>query len=766
MFTGTTEKMKLFIPANKYEVGLQASDEDGFIFFNTGGSNERMRVFNNTFSPSTPIGGGVAIHSNPTVPVGQPGALLHIGDRFSSFGAASSLTGLNGLFGWRKWMSIGTFNFASSDNMYIGLKDEANLNDPPEFPTVPNDPNSPLALGDRHDAVINWGDNLSATGGVPTGPDYLRFINTLGYNPSALPGNDTHFDGKEVARFAPNSYFGIGNFYNDPLFTTKDPVRRLEILSDKTTATDNGTPQFRITHTQQGTVNTTTLGKFTDFHTNNNGDLAILTNDNTQTNTANQSFKQRFVGINANTPLNTLEINSQYASPSTTNNQPQDPTVALPPTGWAGLRFTDLNSASIVQANPGTGVLSVDANGDVVYVHGGNGATLGNACSSPANNLPSNWEIPLNNFNWYYTGQGDGSNTNDVAIGYGCNKPLPARISVFESTANPTANNSIVGSFINEDIAQNTQQIIRGIDSKSIGIQNQDKVLNLAGDFYSANSNENIAVSGISEESSITEESIGGYFMSAGNNSAAPSNYGVFSSASGINNKSNVGIQSVAINSSNQNLAGQFIAGFVSPTATNIGVDANTIGSQKNIAGRFIADKNVLDPLPFANTNIGVYAIGGGNGLNGIINPANNPTNTDIGVFSYADNQNAPSSYAGYFQGNVMIDGEPFCTQQTTFTSDFNVKREIIVLDRNLALISKLNPVSFIFDNSYSRQLDFSEGKNYGFIAQEVANFIPELVKDVLVPETSDSSGNITNPAVTLKGLNYTGLIPFAIGGI
>lgn len=47
MFTGpnsVTEKMKLFIPANQPHVGLQASDEDAYTFFNTGGAFERFRI--------------------------------------------------------------------------------------------------------------------------------------------------------------------------------------------------------------------------------------------------------------------------------------------------------------------------------------------------------------------------------------------------------------------------------------------------------------------------------------------------------------------------------------------------------------------------------------------------------------------------------------------------------------------------------------------------------------------------------------------------
>jgi len=64
-------------------------------------------------------------------------------------------------------------------------------------------------------------------------------------------------------------------------------------------------------------------------------------------------------------PNNTLEINS--------------PATFVPNiVGSSGLRFTDLRSASTPQANPGQGVLSVDANGDVIYVPGGGGSITAN----------------------------------------------------------------------------------------------------------------------------------------------------------------------------------------------------------------------------------------------------------------------------------------------------------------------------------------------------------------------------------------------------
>lgn len=99
-------------------------------------------------------------------------------------------------------------------------------------------------------------------------------------------------------------------------------------------------------------------------------------------------------------PNNTLEVNSWGA--------------ATTPGGSSGLRFTDLTAATPTITNPGSGVLSVNANGDVIYVPGGpsgannglsiNGgiAQLGGLCSNPAqvtaSQLTASRALDLNGF--------------------------------------------------------------------------------------------------------------------------------------------------------------------------------------------------------------------------------------------------------------------------------------------------------------------------------------------------------------------------------
>ena len=113
------------------------------------------------------------------------------------------------------------------------------------------------------------------------------------------------------------------------------------------------------------------------------------------------------VGINNTTGNNRLEITSGTGNPYFS-------------TGFSsGLRLTNLPSTSLLTPNPGLGVLSVDASGDVIYVAAssslfnaannglsvtGTTVELGGLCgSAAAASLLNDREIPMAGFNFSYT---------------------------------------------------------------------------------------------------------------------------------------------------------------------------------------------------------------------------------------------------------------------------------------------------------------------------------------------------------------------------
>lgn len=249
MFTGlnaanTAERFAIFIPANTNRVFIQSTRGD--LFFNTAGGGpvfsvqERMHI---TQSPGNQA--GIAKQNATKVnisygagfaPITVPTAMLNLG--------FDPPQGPNG--GQRAWMDVGTFMCASSDNMYVGLKNEA--------PSGDIGPNPPSQFNDRQDAVVNWGDNNASLN--PYGPDRLRFIFTMVQNPPTATGAASA-NGLEVMRMAPQQngttiFTGIGgdpavNLYG-PAQNSTDPTQTLEVNSLGATNVAGGSSGLRFTN--------------------------------------------------------------------------------------------------------------------------------------------------------------------------------------------------------------------------------------------------------------------------------------------------------------------------------------------------------------------------------------------------------------------------------------------------------------------------------------------------------------------------------------
>ena len=72
----------------------------------------------------------------------------------------------------------------------------------------------------------------------------------------------------------------------------------------------------------------------------------------------------------------------------------------------------------------------------------------------------------------------------------------------------------------------------------------------------------------------------------------------------------------------------------------------------------------------------------------------------------------------------------------------------------------KLNPVTYDYKTSEFQDLNLSIGLQYGFIAQEVQQVIPELVQNVIKPEFKNDKKDANSKGEEFATLNYTALIP------
>ncbi len=220
-----------------------------------------------------------------------------------------------------------------------------------------------------------------------------------------------------------------------------------------------------------------------------------------------------------------------------------DPAMSVSGVTGSGLQFRQLISTSPLNINtylaPYGKVLTVDADGKVKLTDGGTGFGYG-ICTNYAV-LPADIGMNFKDHRIYYMGQGytasDYDMKNAIGIGYECDNPLPAKLSVDQSfTAGNVDVPTIAGYFHNGDITTSGTHLFpkRGIFSICDGISlatDRDETWNFGGDFVASNSKGlNIAVRGITNSHSpeyFGRVSMGGWFEG---NGSSQFNFGVYTS--------------------------------------------------------------------------------------------------------------------------------------------------------------------------------------------------------------------------------------------
>ncbi|MGM0479356.1 MAG: tail fiber domain-containing protein [Bacteroidota bacterium] len=197
------------------------------------------------------------------------------------------------------------------------------------------------------------------------------------------------------------------------------------------------------------------------------------------------------------------------------------------------------------------------------------------------------------------------------------------------------------------------------------------------------------------------------------------------------------------------NHTGKGVFGQARNNPRNIGVlgEATGTGSDENTGGRFNASGS-------SNLNYGVNA-----------RVAGPPGSLNYAVYGSAlpASGNTPPTgpnYAGFFDGDVVRTGTD------NFTSDAALKNNIQSIGNATQIINQLNPINFDFDQNIYPQMHLADGKQYGFTAQDVEQILPELVKNEVFPPQFDSLGNVVNPQVDFKSLNYQAFIPILTKGM
>jgi hypothetical protein len=99
--------------------------------------------------------------------------------------------------------------------------------------------------------------------------------------------------------------------------------------------------------------------------------------------------------------------------------------------------------------------------------------------------------------------------------------------------------------------------------------------------------------------------------------------------------------------------------------------------------------------------------------------------------------------------------------------SDQNVKKNVKPIENALTVLSKLKPKSYDLYSDNCKQLLFNDTKTqFGLIAQEVEEVLPEIVYDVNVPAVLGDKGTVVHEDKTLRGVSYQQLISYLIKGV
>ncbi|WP_317898133.1 tail fiber domain-containing protein [Aurantibacillus circumpalustris] len=190
---------------------------------------------------------------------------------------------------------------------------------------------------------------------------------------------------------------------------------------------------------------------------------------------------------------------------------------------------------------------------------------------------------------------------------------------------------------------------------------------------------------------------------------------------------------------------------------TSIGVWGDGIGTGDNIGGKFFAGSF----KPSTNTyNIGVSTVA--KPSTGNTPPYTYlsvyPNGANIGIYATGELNNtdpdhsaAGPDWAAWFDGDVNVVGSCWLNSTTWQFSDKRLKKDIKPLENISEKIKKLNGYTYSFRTEEFKQRGFDNQQHIGFIAQELKEVFPELIKE-------DAKG--------FYAVDYQGMIPVLLQAV
>lgn len=201
----------------------------------------------------------------------------------------------------------------------------------------------------------------------------------------------------------------------------------------------------------------------------------------------------------------------------------------------------------------------------------------------------------------------------------------------------------------------------------------------------------------------------------------------------------------------------------------------------------------IVDNVQIEAESYGVRGIANGESTQiGVFGIADNVDELNVGVRGYALSSDEAINYGGEFRVNAgpntpiaygviasapsmgstntnfaagYFNGDLYYTGALSSASDQAYKQNLNSLDSAVSKLDQLNPRSFSYDTANYSHLNLPSGTQYGLVAQDVEQVVPELVTEIRQPAEKDSAGNVIEPAFDHKTVAYEQLIPFLIKG-
>lgn len=399
-------------------------------------------------------------------------------------------------------------------------------------------------------------------------------------------------------------------------------------------------------------------------------------------------------------PINTLEVRSNI--PNTTLN----PLTSALPTR-SGLRLTNLTAGSTIDAatNSSNTVLSVNNDGDVILVDGG-GNGIG-SCAAPTI-LAADGSIQLNGNSFYFEGQ---TQDDRVSIGVPCGTGLFSKFRVDNVITN-TPNNLINTLYINSGSNTNTATFTYGL----------------------------LSFANVSDGA----HNVGGYFIASNPTNNSTSSIGINALAEG--GIRNIGIAATAVPNPNITGGSINIAGSFNGDIQHTGVITQL--SDVNIKEDIVGLENglellqQLEPTKFKYKTIPNLTLSGGDhfgfiaqeleaALPELVADATIPERLDEQGNVVAPSQTYKSvNYVELIPITVKAVKELDAIVSEATLSDAQLKQNVQPLQNSLDLVQQLNGVSFEWNQQVDTSLNLPSGTEIGFIAQDVAQVVPEVTYD------------------------------------